>query len=260
MQLLPRIQELKKLYRYKAYPHRMIFRPNLFMHSQRVAMLTDFIIDKVLSTWEIILDRGFIKDMALVHDDEEIITGDYVSYEKMRFSKERQKSYEEECHQAETILLENYSKDFREGYYRQLLWQLSQKSSLEYLIVDLADKLDAHCEVCHEFFNANFEFLYTIPLEGFWEVTPYVFTYQRASERIWKLESYLWRGIDFTLSFQDITTLIWKYPVSSFEDLLSLETGYQVYDLWIQWHLHNYKTQDDWKEITYLLYTPYDKK
>ena len=180
IELLSRDEELKKIYRYVWSPcEPMFYRPNLYIHSNRVEWLAFEIAKTLISISPKIrekIDLDFIRELAKFHDDAELITWDFISLDKESFSDEKRKEYEENCQNAISILYENYWNIYSKFNYKELLEIHETKEWLAFKIVDFADKLDAHLEVCHELFAWNRGFF--IKLEK-WGLNVDVFDYTK---------------------------------------------------------------------------------
>lgn len=254
MKLLPRIEELSNVFRYEWSPCTpMFYRPNLLIHSRRVEWLaweiSQFLIENIWAE----LDIELIKQMARFHDDAEIITWDYLSMDKESFSNEKQNEYENDSIKAIDILHDNYGNISEQFDYKQMLLDLEAKKWLEYLIVNFADKLDAHLEVSHELFAWNK--MFAIILSNWWlEVWPFDYTKNKLFKIQKEIINHYWKDIDFNGSFLDLD--------SHFDDKLCLDnsrihtismlwenTWYNLYDNWIELHFNNWNDHD----INYLV-------
>ena len=176
MKLLPRKEELKKVFRYKWSPcNPMYYRPNLLIHSRRVSWMAWEIATFLMEmTWKVI-DVELIKEMAKFHDDAEIITWDYLAMDKESFTIEKQSEYENDSIRAIEILYDNYSNISNKCDYKELLLSIETKKWIEFQIVDFADKLDAHMEISHELFAGNE--MFSIILSDWWlNVAPFDYT------------------------------------------------------------------------------------
>ena len=241
--LQSREKELQKIYRYKGFIENMFFRPNLEIHTKRVAFLAEHICS-ILEEKGVKPDREYIMALAYMHDDDEFITGDFVSGDKLNFTPKQQKKYEKDCKNAINILVENYGEVFMWQSYRKLLEDNNAGASLEYKIVDLADKLDAHCEVCHELFNGNKEFFKQDILPWYGEVPAYSFTYIRSRERVLRIEKTL--RIEVPILSQEVSSndIFGSSIVKTLEDLQNISTAYDIYDLWIALQLEHFSNED----------------
>ncbi len=226
--LLSREEELKKVYRYWSYTDTMFFRPNLWVHSKRVVLWCEYICDKLIQNWATI-DRQKVLDLAMIHDDEEIITGDIVAQDKLQFTEEQQKKYDDDCKDAFSILKYNYIDNFDLFDYSEYLNIVENKTWEEYMVVELADKLDAMCECFHEMLFNNYLFCKKIPLEGHWMILPYHFTWHRSKTRLDNMLTHFKQNN--ILPFQTIDILQY-YESEAPENLETYVSWYEIYDIW----------------------------
>lgn len=233
MKLQKRENELRKVFRYKGSPcNPMFYRPNLWIHAQRVEWISREI---ALWLWlhDVQIER--IEKLARYHDDAEIIAGDILSMDKENFSPEEKKSYQESCDNALNILIENYSSELWSEY--ALYLEELEKSqvdnqyngeTLEKAIVMYADKLDAHMEVSHEIYAWNK--MFTIILSDFWlTVNPYDYT----RNKILKLKN-------------DIISRVKNPSKIEKVDLLELDTVMDVYFQAEKWEKHSKESVKIW--------------
>lgn len=149
-----RDDDLRRIERYSMYTV-MLYRSNLYTHSQRVATL--------VKNMRLAAERSFGKDydskkaeiMAFVHDDAEIIFGDVQAGNKSKMTPAQLSTVKK----AEEDAIKTVSKRFPSqigGYdYRKLLEEYKDYSSLESQVVCYADKYDALGEALHEVYAGN---------------------------------------------------------------------------------------------------------
>lgn len=253
MKLLPREEELKKVFRYVWSPcDPMFYRPELLIHSNRVEWIATRIA-KTLNGFENKVNVDLVKELARFHDDTEIITWDYLAMDKEKFSKEKQSDYENDSQRAINILCENYKNISNNFDYRNILQILEEKEWLEFFIVDFADKLDAHLEICHELFAWNKAF--TIILEK-WnlDVDPFDYTKNKLKKILPKIISNFEWNFDLKNTFLDLE---WDFDANYCLDkvrthtleTLKKPTLYHLYDLWVDLHFE----EKNKKFLDYLL-------
>lgn len=249
MNLLSRDEELSKVFRYKWSPCTpMFYRPNLLIHSKRVEWLAMEIANFLVEKTGKYIDIDLVREMARFHDDAEIITGDYLAMDKEKFWEEKLKEYEKDCENAIEILYEKY-KDLSEKFdYKELLLKIENKEWIEFQIVDFADKLDSHLEISHELFAWNE--MFTIILERWWlDVWPFDYTKNKVKKIVDNILDYFWYNIDLTDSFMDMNShyndkkCIENSRIHNINALWD-NTGYNLYDKWIEIHF-KYWNEDD---------------
>lgn len=147
-----RENELKKILRYIDYTKSMYYQTNLVIHSHRVHEITKYLL-KYLKHEN--LNEQLALNFALIHDDEEILTGDILSYKKDEFTKQQKLDYEKQCQIAKQQIISQYKNELNHTYEQTLN---INKNSKEYALIKFADKIDAHGEVCHEILAGNSEF------------------------------------------------------------------------------------------------------
>lgn len=155
-----REKALKNIYRYSFFDT-MFYRPNLWIHSHRVAWLVQEISSYAKKVFPS-LDEKELLILALVHDDAEIITGDIQAAYKVRMTDEEK----EEMSKNEEEAIEKLSKRFPskiEGYeYKSLLFQALNKNTPASQVVSFVDKVDALCESLHEVYGGNISLLRSV--------------------------------------------------------------------------------------------------
>jgi 5'-deoxynucleotidase YfbR-like HD superfamily hydrolase len=154
-----REQKLKEINRYSLFEV-MLYRSNLWRHCYRVLWLAEEILPAAQKYLN--LDPEKVRILALVHDDEEMITGDIPAGVKAVMSVEQQKKMWQEEKNAADTLAQKFPKEI-EGYnYRSLLKHSADKDCIESQLVSYLDKLDAYCESLHELFAGNISFLRSV--------------------------------------------------------------------------------------------------
>ena len=142
--------------RYRMFDQ-MYYRPNLWEHSWRLLWIIEELWPQTSDFLGIDPEKARI--MALVHDDAELLTGDYQAGHKARMTSEELQAIEDEELRAVDELAARYPKEVHGYEYRTLLKEMVHKDTPESQLVGLADKLDARCESFHELFAGNFPFV-----------------------------------------------------------------------------------------------------
>jgi 5'-deoxynucleotidase YfbR-like HD superfamily hydrolase len=154
-----REEKLKQIYRYSLFEH-MMYRSSVWDHTHRVLWLAEEILpiaEKYLK-----LDVEKVRALALVHDDEEMITGDIPGGVKFAMSEEEKKKLLEKENIAADELAQKYPKEVHGYSYRALLKHSAHKDCLEAQLVSYLDKADAYGESLHELYAGNSGFLLSV--------------------------------------------------------------------------------------------------
>jgi 5'-deoxynucleotidase YfbR-like HD superfamily hydrolase len=152
-----RDESLRALTRYSLY-ETMMYRTNLYTHSERVAALVRAISPFAISVFGADYDPRKAELIAYVHDDAELVFGDIQAGNKSKMTAEQL----QQVKQAEEMAIEEIAQKFParvDRYsYKQLLTEAADYSSLESQIVCYADKYDALGEALHEISAGNHHF------------------------------------------------------------------------------------------------------
>lgn len=252
--LLSREEELSKVFRYEWSPCNPVFyRPNLLIHSRRVewisSEITKFLIEKTKKNIDIIL----VREMAKFHDDTEILTWDFLAMDKESFSKSKQDDYENDSINAISILYDNYWNISERENYKDILLNIESKKWLEFLIVDFADKLDAHLEITHELLAWNEAFNIKLTKWNI-DLKPFNYTKNKLIKILPNILEYFKDDYNLEWSFLDLNS-----PVNTEKcldnkkihnlDNLRNKSWYNLYDLWIDLHFNYWNSSD----IDYLI-------
>ncbi len=98
------------------------------------------------------IDIRKILILCLIHDDVEILIGDLQSVNRLKMTEEQIRAIDEN----EEVAIEKISEQFPEtiaGYiYKDLLFEIFRKNTLEAQIVKYLDHIDGFCEALHEIY------------------------------------------------------------------------------------------------------------
>ncbi len=154
---IERKKALESIKRYDIFST-MFYRTNDWIHTNRVSWLTKELIPVAKKFFRNIDEQKAIL-LALVHDDTEIIMGDYNASHKDFGNKTfLSKIYKEE-ESAIEILSKRYPQFIGKYNYKDLLIQAKDWEGIEGKIVCYADKLDAYCESIHDVLAGNISLL-----------------------------------------------------------------------------------------------------
>ena len=148
-----REENLRKIIRYSLYST-MWYRTNLWSHSRRSAWIVQAFSPRVQMVFES-FNANKACALALVHDDAEIIMGDIQAGNKSKMSHSELKEIEQQEERAIEVLAGHFPASLGVYEYRELLFEILHKKSLEAVVVDWADKYDAFGEALHELYAGN---------------------------------------------------------------------------------------------------------
>ncbi len=235
-----RQQDLAKINRYKIYKA-MYYRTNLVIHSQRVSWLIRELNPYALKAFGEAYDPFKAELMGLVHDDAEIVTGDIEAGIKNKMSIQELDSVNKLEENAISVLADRFPKKIGPYFYRELLQESLDHSTLESMVMQYADKFDGMGEALHEIYAGNRCFM-----------TNVVNNYGKI---LLPIEHYLQYFEKFVDKFPAMRPLFdldveWFYSLPKVDfhainkdskphtvDSINRLTGYLPYDLWIRVNL-----------------------
>ncbi len=150
-----RADAMRTVWRYSGYVD-MYYRTHILSHSERIFHLfTRLYTDGVFAPIAHLIDPRRIQVLSLVHDDTEIITGDYQSVTYLFMSADELDSIDSEEDRAVVLLAARYPHE-ADGYvYGDLLREIIHKTTLEAQIVKYLDHVDGYAEALHEIYAGN---------------------------------------------------------------------------------------------------------
>lgn len=156
----------KELSKIERYIHNitpvMFYRTNNLIHSKRVRFHLENSSKEISSVYGDSFDFDYARTLAEVHDDGEIITGDFQLHDKENMDKKELETLEQEELKAIPEIINMYG-NFANGFdYEYLLLDAKRKGSLEARFVSFFDKFDAAGEACHEVWAGNKYFIFPI--------------------------------------------------------------------------------------------------
>lgn len=142
-----------------------MYRSSVWQHLHRVY----WIVDELLPyTKGLKIDKEKARVLALVHDDTEIIIGDYQAGHKGKMTKKQLKKLEDEEIEGCKRLAKRFPKEVHGYNYLDLLLTTARKDSPESLLVMYADRIDAHCECMHEILAGNYSAMWAFMFYDLW--------------------------------------------------------------------------------------------
>lgn len=139
----------------------MFYRPNLWWHSKKVARL----VAHVLPTVQSILpnfDATRAVALALVHDDPEILTGDYQAGDKAKMTPEQLAVIDAQERVAIVELVARYPKMLAGYNYQELQEDVQDLKTPEARVAKYLDVMDGYGEGIHELYAGNTIFVHHI--------------------------------------------------------------------------------------------------
>jgi 5'-deoxynucleotidase YfbR-like HD superfamily hydrolase len=175
-----REEGLRHIMRYHIYKT-LYYRFSDFSHDKRVAWLLQSITPLLKEILGGSIDTEKALVMALVHDDDELVIGDYQAGEKSKMSLEQLAAIKEEEKAAMAQLVEKFPKQVGGYEYGVLLQEVADISTPEAQVVKYLDRFDAMGEALHELYagngcmntNVTTSFgLITLPFQSYYEMLP----------------------------------------------------------------------------------------
>ncbi len=230
-----REEGLRKIKRFTLYST-VFYRFSDFSHSKRVAWHAASIESLLLQ-----VHPGFdIKRalaIALVHDDAELITGDYQAGNKSKMTKEQLDALDQEERVAVATLAERFPKTVGGFLYKELLEDVMELRTKEAQVVKYLDRQDALGETLHELYGGNTTWTVNVVNEFGTIPTPFEFYLDKQPKMIEKHAS-LVALKDKHPFFMTPMQMDWKRFVPTQRphtptSICSL-TGHPQYDAWRQ--------------------------
>ena len=154
-----REDDLKKIIRYVSpLTPVMFYRTNDLIHSKRVRWHVEEAAPDILEVFPD-LDLDYVRTLAEVHDDAEIVTGDVSLYEKELMQGNERTSLETDEYRAVATLVTKYGAFVNGFVYGNLLLAAKRKDTILAQLVSFFDKFDGAGEAWHEVWAGNDRFL-----------------------------------------------------------------------------------------------------
>lgn len=248
---LGRETELRNVKRYSLY-HTMWYRTDLWIHTRRVAWIVEELVPLAQKVFKQSFDPEKAIVLALVHDDAEMVFGDIQAGNKAKMSKEELEKIKQLEQNAIEDLAKKYPTKLGRFDYKDLLLEAVDKTSLEAMLVNWADKYDAFCEALHEIYAGNK--LWTINVENEYGKidlpTEYYMKYFNSFEKKFPrsrdlfLEKNNWFSIPEEPKIFDIV----DQHIAHTEESLKTKRNYYPYDQWVALTLSR-GTEEDRKNL-----------
>ncbi|MDP2683830.1 MAG: HD domain-containing protein [bacterium] len=246
-----REQKLRAITRYSLYSP-MFYRTNLYTHSQRVAWITHSLSENIKQAFGNTIDIKKAIIMAMIHDDPEIIMGDYQSGVKLKMSDQELKKIDEIEIKAIQKITSQFPKQIANYNYQELQKEIFQNKSPEAKLLKLTDRLEAFNEALHEIYGGNPTFAINVTNEYGKILTPF----EQYVEYLTKFPE-IYPGMKplyltespfllkpSMLNFKKIAETNNPHSPES----LKLKTGYPIYDHWKSIVIH-YANEEEYKNL-----------
>jgi hypothetical protein len=174
--------------------------------------------------------------LALVHDDAEIIVGDVQAGNKSKMTPEELAEVKKKEREALEVLPSCFP-ELNTEVYKALLIEAFEKKTLEAMVLDWADKMDAFGEALHELY-AGHELWTTQVINEYGVIelpTDYYTNYfHRFQEKFPQSEKLFEKGDPiFRIPDKPSPDIIVENRVSHHKDSFETKTGFFPYDFWI---------------------------
>jgi len=229
-----RERDLRSVYRWHNWTP-MYYRPHLFSHGKKIARMilhvAPLLEKKLGSTFDI--KRALL--LALVHDDPEILTGDYQAGDKDKMTKEQLDAIDAEEREAIKELVQRYPKMVGGYDYEDLQLDVQDARSDEGHVMKFFDLLDGYGEGIHELYAGNLRFV--TPITNKYGLIP-LFDELNLRRRKGMMEKcpVLEALKDSHTFFRRDEPLVWKPIVQDRQpytkESVREKVGYMQYDLW----------------------------
>ncbi len=228
---------LKEVKRFDAFEV-MFYRNTLADHQLEVSWTVAELLpyaEKAFSPYFGMKERRQTIVTALVHDDAELrmVNGDVNGYVKSKMSSEELEKLKIDEEQAIEKLTSEFPEKLYGFCYKDLMLAASRKNTLVSQLVSYADKITGFCEVLHELYAGNRDFIVD-PVNkknhpGQW----YVQKCRKRKEEWPLLEQLFHYNHPFLNQPQQIRPAeIIKIGSLHTADSIVKPTGYPMYDLW----------------------------
>lgn len=182
-----REEGLRKIKRFTLYST-VFYRFSDFSHSKRVAWHVATI-QPLLKQAHPDLDIDKALAIALVHDDAELITGDYQAGNKSKMTSEQLATLDQEERDAVAELAKRFPKTIGGYVYQDLLLDAMELASKEAQIAKYLDRQDALGETLHELYGGNVTWTINVVNEFGTIPTPFEFYLDKQPKMIDRHES-----------------------------------------------------------------------
>lgn len=231
-----REEGLRAIQRYSLYPI-AFYRSSDFSHSKRVAWLLASLESTITKVYRGEFDMDRALTMALVHDDAELIIGDYQAGNKNKMTKEQLAVLDEEERRAIVQMAARFPTQVRGHVYEDMLFDVQNYGSVEAQVVKFVDRFDALGEALHELYAGNVVFnttitnefgIITLPFASYYEKLPQMLRQHQGLTPLTNTHSI------FELPVQKDWDVVVSSGKPHTRHSLEAPTGHPQYDVWKQ--------------------------
>lgn len=228
-----RTEDLRRMTRYERYP-RMFYRTNLWIHGRRIAAslrASHELIRSVAPDFD--MRRGIA--LALVHDDAELVMGDFQSSNRALMDSEALAALDTKEERAIEVIASRYPHTVGGYAYEALLTDVLHVTTLEAQFVKNLDKIEGFMEAVHEMYAGNATFLERPPTEYGVPPNPseyYPMYFAKMYEKVPLLQPFAGQEPFFGTTYtQDWDRVVQEGSLHTLESLRA-PTGFALYDEW----------------------------
>jgi hypothetical protein len=182
------------------------------------------------------VDMLKILAMSLVHDDVEILIGDFQSVNRLKMTPEQIAIIDGNEEVAIGKISEQFPKEISGYNYQELLLEVFQKNTIEAQIVKYLDHIDGFCEALHEIYAWN-ECFTTPPQTEYGQVPIppdyYIPRFSNPEKYYPLISSAIGIRMPFVRNFERIDfELIAKNSSPHSAESIQTSSNYPLYDFW----------------------------
>jgi len=229
-----REEALRTIKRYSLYKT-FFYRSSDYSHSKRVAWLIEDAAPAITERLGSNFDFKKALAIGLVHDDAEIVTGDYQAATKHNMSKEKLAELAAEERKAITELASRFPTTLGGYRYEDLMLEVLDLPTPESQVAKFLDRFDAQGEAWHELFAGNISVTERVTNEYGENLLPYEY-YAIALPRMLESYEYMRKLQGCHVFFATPELRDWPAIVKDqrphTRESLAVPTGHTQYDEW----------------------------
>lgn len=230
-----RTADLLAMKRWERYPL-MFYRTDLHVHGRRIACSLIAAMPSVAGVFPQ-FDIEYAILLALVHDDAELVMGDFQSSNRVLMTNEELSALESKESRAIEVVAARYPEDIRGHHYRALLTDILDVRTPEAQVIKYFDKFEGYAEAMHEVYAGNVTFFERPPTEYGTPPNPFEYyggLFPKLKDTYKALASLLKSGAPFfDPDFSNDWEQVGREGALHTAESLAIPKGYQPYDSWI---------------------------